>query len=264
MIKFFRHIRKKLLSENRITKYTLYAIGEILLVVIGILIALQINNNNDARKARESEIKLYKNAIEDVTLEYKNIETQISWFRDYQDLHYQLYKESKGEIPYKLELDLNILIWTNISRSLIQENYAEKVGEMTNKLIQELFRDYIWREKLAMEAKQEFNDYKFGIVRPFLAKHGIYDNNFAFNDKPYSFRSLDENGTVLDINKVRNQYDTVEFDQMLYGLRHSTSWYLHVLNNQLLANKKLNEALNAFVNEDFEKLETIKPLDSYW
>ncbi len=46
MIKFFRNIRKNLLSEGKISKYLKYAIGEIVLVVIGILIALQINNWN--------------------------------------------------------------------------------------------------------------------------------------------------------------------------------------------------------------------------
>ena len=50
MIKFFRHIRQKLLSQNRISKYLFYAIGEIVLVVIGILIALNINNWNEERK----------------------------------------------------------------------------------------------------------------------------------------------------------------------------------------------------------------------
>ena len=50
MIKFFRHIRQRLLSENKFSKYLLYAIGEIVLVVIGILIALQINNWNEGRK----------------------------------------------------------------------------------------------------------------------------------------------------------------------------------------------------------------------
>jgi uncharacterized membrane protein YgaE (UPF0421/DUF939 family) len=44
MIKFFRKIRKHLLAENKFSKYLIYAIGEIILVVIGILIALQINN----------------------------------------------------------------------------------------------------------------------------------------------------------------------------------------------------------------------------
>ena len=47
MIKFFRKIRQKLLTENKFSKYLLYAIGEIVLVVIGILIALQINNWNE-------------------------------------------------------------------------------------------------------------------------------------------------------------------------------------------------------------------------
>lgn len=50
MIKFFRKIRQKLLSENKFSKYLLYAIGEIILVVIGILIALQINNRNEEQK----------------------------------------------------------------------------------------------------------------------------------------------------------------------------------------------------------------------
>ena len=50
MIKFFRKIRQKLLSENRVSKYLIYAIGEIFLVVIGILLALQINNWNEENK----------------------------------------------------------------------------------------------------------------------------------------------------------------------------------------------------------------------
>ncbi len=48
MIKFFRNIRKTLLTEGKTSKYFKYAIGEIVLVVIGILIALQINNWNEA------------------------------------------------------------------------------------------------------------------------------------------------------------------------------------------------------------------------
>jgi len=50
MIKFFRHIRKSLLMENKTGKYFKYAIGEIILVVIGILIALSINNWNEKRQ----------------------------------------------------------------------------------------------------------------------------------------------------------------------------------------------------------------------
>ena len=50
MIKFFRKIRQKLLTENKFRKYLLYAVGEIILVVIGILIALQLNNLNENKK----------------------------------------------------------------------------------------------------------------------------------------------------------------------------------------------------------------------
>lgn len=54
MIKLFRNIRKNLLNEGKTTKYFKYAIGEVILVVIGILIALQINIWNDNKKAVEN------------------------------------------------------------------------------------------------------------------------------------------------------------------------------------------------------------------
>lgn len=60
MIKFFRKIRQSLLAENKLSRYLLYAVGEIALVVIGILIALQINNWNDAQKMMRKEIKVYQ------------------------------------------------------------------------------------------------------------------------------------------------------------------------------------------------------------
>ena len=58
MIKFFRKIRQNLLMENKTGKYFKYAIGEIVLVVIGILIALQINNWNDAHNLKNKETSL--------------------------------------------------------------------------------------------------------------------------------------------------------------------------------------------------------------
>ena len=58
MIKFFRKIRQKLLSENEFSKYLIYAIGEIILVVIGILLALQINSWNQQRIEDKQEVEL--------------------------------------------------------------------------------------------------------------------------------------------------------------------------------------------------------------
>ncbi len=55
MIKFFRKIRQQLIQENKMSKYFKYAIGEILLVMVGILLALQVNNWNEERKDRIKE-----------------------------------------------------------------------------------------------------------------------------------------------------------------------------------------------------------------
>lgn len=71
MIKFFRRIRYNLMEKNKTGKYLKYAVGEIVLVVIGILIALQINNWNENRKAKEKEVKLLIELKDDL-LETKN------------------------------------------------------------------------------------------------------------------------------------------------------------------------------------------------
>ncbi|NEV94648.1 hypothetical protein G3567_10880 [Psychroflexus sp. YR1-1] len=62
MIKFFRKIRQELLTENKFSKYLLYAVGEITLVVIGILIALQINNSNELSKQNKL-METYQNSL---------------------------------------------------------------------------------------------------------------------------------------------------------------------------------------------------------
>ena len=67
MIKLFRHIRKSLLMENKTSKYFKYAIGEIILVVVGILIALQINTWNQLRLERINE----QNILKDLKVEFE-------------------------------------------------------------------------------------------------------------------------------------------------------------------------------------------------
>lgn len=66
MIKFFRKIRKNLLAEGKTTKYLTYAVGEIVLVVIGILIALSINNWNENRKDHIMSVQFLKGISDDL------------------------------------------------------------------------------------------------------------------------------------------------------------------------------------------------------
>jgi hypothetical protein len=68
MINFFRKIRQKLLTENNFSKYLIYAIGEILLVVIGIIIALQVNTWNENRKRNIEELEYLKRLNKDMSV----------------------------------------------------------------------------------------------------------------------------------------------------------------------------------------------------
>jgi len=80
MFRFFRKIRNTLLSENKFTHYFFYAIGEIILVVIGILIALQVNNWNENRKI-ERQAKTYRQRLQnDLNSDIKYMNARINYF----------------------------------------------------------------------------------------------------------------------------------------------------------------------------------------
>jgi len=74
MIKFFRKFRQSMIQENKVIKYVLYAVGEIVLVVIGILIALNINNNNEANKTRDTELRYLGNIKNDLNLTINSLD----------------------------------------------------------------------------------------------------------------------------------------------------------------------------------------------
>ena len=77
MIKFFRKIRHSLIAEGKFTKYLKYAIGEIVLVVIGILIALTINNWNQDRQNYNREKAYLKNIEADLLQQLSYIDIQL-------------------------------------------------------------------------------------------------------------------------------------------------------------------------------------------
>jgi len=84
MIKIFRTIRQRLLKENRISKYLLYAFGEIVLVVIGIMIALQINNANQKRLDEEA-LQGYLNSIA------QNVDSDLKKAKKINDIRSELF-----------------------------------------------------------------------------------------------------------------------------------------------------------------------------
>lgn len=78
MIKFFRHIRKDLMETGKTGKYFKYALGEIVLVVIGILIALQINNWNENRKAYIKSKNYLSEIVSDLQIDTLRFKVAIS------------------------------------------------------------------------------------------------------------------------------------------------------------------------------------------
>ena len=78
MIKLFRKIRQKMLTENKFSKYLLYAVGEIILVVIGILIALSINNWNENRKESNLELEILSDLYNNISNNKIKIDNLIS------------------------------------------------------------------------------------------------------------------------------------------------------------------------------------------
>lgn len=117
MIKFFRKIRQRLLAENRFSKYILYAFGEIILVVIGILIALQINNWNENRKNRAAEAEYYCRILEDLVLTEKLID------------------KSLEEITTRIEISKKIIVDLNTTPN----NKSEILNNFLNTLRQDVF-----------------------------------------------------------------------------------------------------------------------------
>ena len=86
MIRFFQNIRKNLAAENKVASYLRYAIGEIVLVVLGILIALSINNWNEQRKTENRIVEILKEVQNDLGKNILEADKTIGYYK---------YKKSK-------------------------------------------------------------------------------------------------------------------------------------------------------------------------
>ena len=225
MIKFFRKIRKKLLTENKFSKYILYAVGEIILVIIGILIALQINNQNEAKKIFNSELQLYANILSDLNSEYDIImNNHIDYFIKYQDLHLHIYEESKGKSDYDSQKNYNFLLWDHRYNMFFKEKYYESLSKITNIEIHKALKDYINQEKITNTTIVDWNKHRQENLRSFLNKHNINDTDAIFNDSSKGMASIINNNNLINHAKLKEQYGTAELDQLLFNIRFKTTW----------------------------------------
>lgn len=106
MIKLFRKIRQKMLSENNTGKYLIYAIGEIFLVVIGILIALKINNWNENRKIVERESQLLSEMYNELKTDYDEFTVKLDYSKSKLNASQTLINVIDQKEPYHDSLNI--------------------------------------------------------------------------------------------------------------------------------------------------------------
>tara|TARA_R100000353_G_C6491836_1_gene191928 strand:+ start:137 stop:907 length:771 start_codon:yes stop_codon:yes gene_type:complete len=200
MIKFFSKIRKNLLSENKFSKYLIYAIGEIILVVIGILIALQINNNNELNKQRAKEVQFLKNLKSDLIFEESELERYIGIRESIVNSAQIALEYFNGKPVENIQMFnyhiFNVGIWQEFQRN--NNTFVELLnsGNLTlisNELIKnellnlDLIHKQIisYREHLRNDMEHYFYDPWFRTVDldPFAQSFVFYANNGEFDTK---------------------------------------------------------------------------------
>ena len=95
MIKFFQKIRQNLLSEGKTKTYVKYAIGEIVLVIIGILIALQINNWNEDRKLQNEVLDIYGQIILEMDNDIAELEDNLQMFESLEPMFNEVLSDNR-------------------------------------------------------------------------------------------------------------------------------------------------------------------------
>jgi len=149
MLKFFRTIRKKLIEQQNVRKYLLYAIGEILLVVIGILIALQVNNWNEERKNRDladKHLETIRLNLEDDIAQAENLLLETETAIEYANIFFEQFKTLRAidnnvqmyllYLMFEREIEVN----NTGMNALLSTNGMSSVNEQLQSKLLEYYR----------------------------------------------------------------------------------------------------------------------------
>lgn len=164
MFKFFRKIRHQLITANKFSRYLLYAIGEIVLVVIGILIALQVNNFNEAEK-EQKQLREYMAKIK------SNLEQDIISVTAIKDLRIQINNSCKKAMQNLVEGKYDLEVSAQAMEALIDINFVPNqsgyeslknspfLGKITGKKIDRLLDEYYAKVNTILKEEESLNAY---------------------------------------------------------------------------------------------------------
>jgi len=183
MLKFFRKIRQNLLIEGKTSKYFKYAIGEIVLVVIGILIALQINNWNEDRKLQEEEKVLLQNLYRDFKDNKQEIEGDINGKIKLLNSINLLYATIAGERQFSgkqidslLNTMLTVINFTENSSTISAISTNGKIDIIQNDSLKNLFSKWLFSvNKNELYTQYIYDQFSNGL-NPVLKKTVSYQS----------------------------------------------------------------------------------------
>jgi hypothetical protein len=215
MIKLFRKIRQNMIKENKASKYLLYAIGEIFLVVIGILIALQINTWNQERILKIEEKGIIKSLHNEYLQNKKLITTSITQsetcIHTLKSIMNLIGKDE--EFTRKANSD-SLLFYAfdppifrpseNTISGLIQSGRLELIQ---NKDLVNLIYEWGRTMKALTDNSKRIMINLDDRVFPYLSKHYSLKNIDAYGELQW------ENKTILEIGKLKI-FENIEFENI--------------------------------------------------
>jgi len=196
MINFFRKARKQLAAENNFSKYARYAVGEIVLVVLGILIALQINNWNEDRKESILELSYLESILGDLKSDIKYYDRRLEQEQKTMDSYYEyIHKAYDIQETYEEFAELNKPIQFPSKHLTIQNfTYTELVnsgalGIIKNKALKDSIVSLYKGTEEADKHIKEFNEF---TVLNFMLLKQQPDLDFAFWTRNWEDDLFDE------------------------------------------------------------------------
>ena len=191
MIKFFRKIRQRLLTENKFSKYLLYAIGEIILVVIGILIALSINNWNEDNKNRTLISNYKKSLIENLVRDSTFIANRINQINsEVIELKQFEKRVSNSQEPLdtilkiaRFEYTFTIGVMEHFQKDTYQVlNSTGHIGLFNNELVKKLQELYSLQDRYLSGENGTFETYRRSLSNYSRKYPFSFGNNLIVNN----------------------------------------------------------------------------------